>query len=77
MLVAASIYLVKYLSKQRHLLPFYNTGQVKRYWHYKYMIKMVSNNKLKEIRIKNCTCYYFHGVIKFEDFDIDNILIDE
>ena len=26
---------------------------------------------------KNRTCYYFDDIIKLEDFDIDNILIDE
>ena len=36
---------------------------------------MKSNDKLKEIDIKNCASYYFNGVVKFEDFDIDNILI--
>ena len=29
------------------------------------------------MRIKNRTCYYFNDIIKFEDFDFDNILIDE
>ena len=38
---------------------------------------MESNDKLKEINIKNCTCCYFGGIIKTEDFDFDNILIDE
>ena len=28
-------------------------------------------------RIKNRMCYYFDDIIKFDDFDIDNILIDE
>ena len=36
---------------------------------------MKSNDKLKEIDIKNCASYYFNGVVEFEDFDIDNILI--
>ena len=39
--------------------------------------KMESNNKLKEIDIKSCTCYYFDDKIKFEYFDPDNILMDE
>ena len=34
---------------------------------------MESNNKLKEIKIKNRMCYYFNDIIKIEDFD----LIDE
>ena len=38
---------------------------------------MESNDKLKKIDIKNRTCYYFDDVIKIEDFDLDNILIDE
>ena len=38
---------------------------------------MEGNDKLKEIDFKNCTCYYFDDIIKIEDFDIDNILIDE
>ena len=37
----------------------------------------MENNKLKEISIKNRTCYYFDDIIKFEDFDFDTILIDE
>ena len=43
----------------------------------KCIIKTESNDKLKEIHINNCTCYYFDDIIKIEDFDPDNILIDE
>ena len=32
---------------------------------------------LKETDIKNCTCYYFDDIIRIEDFNIDNISIDE
>ena len=32
---------------------------------------------LKKVQVKNRTCYYFDDIIKLEDFDIDNILIDE
>ena len=35
------------------------------------------NNEIKKVCIKNCTCYYFDDTIKLEDFDPDNILIDE
>ena len=42
----------------------------------KYVIKTESN-ELREIHIKNCTCYYFDDIIKIEDFDFDNIIIDE
>ena len=38
---------------------------------------MESNNKLKEINIKNWTCYYFDDIMKIDDFDFDNILINE
>ena len=51
--------------------------QIKRNWNLKYLIKMESNDELKEIDIKNCTCYYFDDIIKIEDFDFDNILINE
>ena len=36
---------------------------------------MKNNDKLKEIDIKNRTCYYFDDIIKIEDFDLVNILI--
>ena len=29
-----------------------------------------------KVRIKNCACYYFDGIIRLEDFSIDNISID-
>ena len=38
---------------------------------------MESNDKLKETDIKNSTCYNFDDIIKIEDFDPDNILIDK
>ena len=40
-------------------------------------MKVESKDKLKEITIKIRTSYYFDEMIKFEDFDFDNILIDE
>ena len=33
---------------------------------------MDSNDKLKEIDIKNGICCYFDDVIKIEDFDLDS-----
>ena len=30
--------------------------------------------EFKKACIKNCTCYYFHNIIKLENFDMDNIL---
>ena len=38
---------------------------------------MDSNDKLKEIDIKNRTCYYFDDIFKIDEFNLDNILIDE
>ena len=32
---------------------------------------------LKKVHINNRTCYYFRDIIKLEDFDLDNVLIDE
>ena len=37
----------------------------------------MKNNELKRVFLKNCTCYYFDDIIKWEDFDVDNILIDQ
>ena len=37
----------------------------------------MESNDLKKVNIKNRTCYYFDDIIKLEDFDLDNILIDE
>ena len=36
---------------------------------------MEGNDKLKEIDIRSGT-YYFDNITKFEDLDLDNILID-
>ena len=38
---------------------------------------MDSNDELKEMNIKNRTSYYFDDIIKIEDFNLDNILINE
>ena len=37
----------------------------------------MENNEFNNVCIKNRTCYYFDDVIKLEDFDLDNILIEE
>ena len=34
-------------------------------------------NKKIKVRIKNFACYYFDDIIKLEDFDLDNLLIDK
>ena len=35
---------------------------------------MARNNELKEINIKNRTCYYFDNIINIDNLDLDNIL---
>ena len=37
----------------------------------------MKNKEFSKFRIKNLMCYYFDDIIKLEDFDLDNILIDE
>ena len=37
----------------------------------------MENFELKKVRIKNRTFYYLYDTIKLEDFNCDNILIDE
>ena len=37
----------------------------------------MGNNEFKTVRIKNSMCYYFDDIIKLEDFDLANILVDE
>ena len=37
----------------------------------------MENDELKNVSIKNRMCYYFNDVIIIEDFDFDNILLDE
>ena len=37
----------------------------------------MKSNELKKVCIKNRVRYYFDDMIKLEDFDLDNILIDE
>ena len=36
----------------------------------------MENDKFKKAGIKNRTCYYLDDIIKFQDFDFDNTLID-
>ena len=38
---------------------------------------MGSNDKLKDIDTKNYECYYVDDILKIENFDLDNILIDK
>ena len=38
---------------------------------------MESMDKLNKINDTNRTCYYFNDISKIEDFEFDNILLDE
>ena len=38
---------------------------------------MEIKDKLKEIDIKNCTCYYFDYIMRVINIDFNNILFDE
>ena len=38
---------------------------------------MESNDKSKDIDIKNGTVYFFDDIIKIEDLDLNDILIDD
>ena len=38
---------------------------------------MEHKDKLKEIDIKNRTCYYFYDIMRVTDIDFNNILLDE
>ena len=35
-----------------------------------------TKNEIQEVCIKNRTCYYYNGINKLEECDIDNILTD-
>ena len=37
----------------------------------------MENNEFKKVWIKTRTCNYFDDIFKLEDFDLDNIFIDE
>ena len=37
----------------------------------------VYHDEIKEINIRNHTCYYFDEIFKIENLDLDNGLIDE
>ena len=37
----------------------------------------MENNEFLKVHFKNLTCYYFNGIGKLEDFNIDDILIEE
>ena len=40
-------------------------------------MKKNNNNKLKEIDIVNCRCYYLDDIININDLNFDNISLNE
>ena len=37
----------------------------------------MKNSEFENVLFKNRTCYYFDDIMKFEDSDLDNFLVDE
>ena len=75
LLIAVSIYfcMIKYKSKQKTFIATLRHKQkIKRTF-----INMESNDELKEIIIKNCTCYYFDDLIKIEDFNLHTLTLKQ
>ena len=70
-------YLIKHQANKN--IYYYVTSQItnsNRFFVNRYIINMKSNHKLSDLNIKNCTYYYFYNIIKTENFDFDNILLD-
>ena len=60
---------------QKHLLPYYVTNnRFKKFFINNILEKMGSNDELKEIDIKNRTCYYFNDIMRVVDIDFYKIL---
>ena len=76
--VSTNWYLIEYQPKSS--IYYHFTTQIinqEKFHIDKYIIKMESNDKLREIDIKNRKCCYFDRITKTEDFDPDNISIDK
>ena len=69
LLIAVSIYcyLIKYWAKNISLSFNIRKNEQEKFYINKYIIKIESNDKLKEIDVKNRTCYYFNDIIRIED----------
>ena len=50
-----------------------NLDQNKKYWCTR--ITKIQKNEFKKVSIKNCGCYYFDDIIKFKNFDFENIFL--
>ena len=59
------------------LLTSVSTYLIKHPSEQKHVLPYHDTSKLKEIDIKNRTCYHFDDIIKIEDYDFNNILINE
>ena len=38
---------------------------------------MENKDEIKDIVIKNCTCYYFEDIMRVRDVDFSDILLEE
>ena len=73
-IISCYLYYISYRRKQKHfLLPFNSTiPKLSEIRYLKYIMKMKSNDELKEFNIKNRTCYYFDDIDKFKYFNFGN-----
>ena len=77
LLITFSIYcyLTKYKSKQKYLLPYYVTNnKQKKFCINNILMKIESNDELKEIDSKNRTCSFFGDIMRVADIDFYKIL---
>ena len=73
LLIAVSIFccFIEYWAKQKNLLPFHDANNKQETFYInKCIIKMKSNDTLKKIDIRNCTCYYFDDITKWMIFTL-------
>ena len=78
LLIFGSIYwyLIIYRPKQEHRLPYYDTSnKLKEIGFHNIIQKWVINIKTTDIR--NCTYYFFNGIINRNIFDPNKTKIDE
>ena len=61
----------------KKIIYYHITSQINKSKINRCIINMDSNDELKEINIRNCTCYYFGDIIKIEDFNLNKVLTDE
>ena len=78
LLIAVSIYcyVIKYQVNQKDLLPFHFTRNKSKEIVYE-KCKSKMSSKVKDIGIKNRTCYFFNDIINIKNFDPNNNKIDK